>query len=718
MRRITYVSSLIGPALGVLLLALVAVAPGCSGKVTQAGGLEIIISTDMTTPATFDTVYIDIEQEAADGGWRQPPLLAQYYVIPSQIRLPTTISIAAGASPYQEVLITVTGLRGGLNGQDVVQRVVQTQVPADRLAEVSVVLASVCAGKLDCPVGDSCQPLSQGTSVAGTCGGNAIDANALAAYNSADVAGAGVPSALDSGAPVTGATPDDAGDVTTAAMEPADMDADAAIVEQEGETPELTEAAVSAESGPTESGLIQPPVDSGLDGPTCTNACTLAQTQCITGAVQTCQLQASGCTQWVTTATCGVHQACMSKGGTASCTCNASVCTEAGTACQDVQTITTCAGDADGCFYVSSSSQCTMPMSCSGMSPTAACSLTCSNSCTPGQKSCSGGGLATCTLGSNGCLAYAAPIPCGPRQTCTGAAGAGMCSCNMDPTCGMTVGNLCPTTSVSVSCASDAQGCVYESASTTCVNQTCVAGTGVCTGVCAPTQKTCATDGVGLESCGTNGMWSSEVPCTYACVGNACGGVCVPGSVQCGAGNSTETCSTSGQWNTATACLVATPVCASGHCAYDLPNNGSLPNTTTQYGGYIYAVRVTPAASTRIARVGFFGAGTTGTLTFGIYNDSGGLPNTLLGSSGFLADANGQVEGTIAPAVTLTTQTAYWIVGISSMDTLINANNSSGAGYVFNSYAAYPNVPTTFPRSGSTSVGMTALNYYLVVQDQ
>src|SRR5579859_658746 len=88
-------------ALAALALPVVGVS-GCGGKTTQAGGLEVIVSTDMPTPASFDTVLVDIEQQAAGGGWRQPPLLHQFYVIPGQITLPTTISIAAGSSPYQE----------------------------------------------------------------------------------------------------------------------------------------------------------------------------------------------------------------------------------------------------------------------------------------------------------------------------------------------------------------------------------------------------------------------------------------------------------------------------------------------------------------------------------------------------------------------------------------------------------------------------------------
>ena len=815
------------------LALLVAGASDCGGKTTQAGGLEIIISTDMPTPANFDTVLVDIEQQAAGSGWRQPPLLQQFYVIPSQITLPTTISIAAGSSPYQEVLITVTGLQGGQAGQYVVQRVVQTQVPTDRVAEVFVVLASVCAGNLNCPTGDSCQPASVGNAAPGTCGANAVDVSMLPVFNSSDVGGAGVASTLDASPADTGAGVDGSRDATTTAMESGASDAtttamesgagDATTTAMESGAGDATAdgdaAAVSAADatdavpGATEAGP-----DSGPDAPTCVDECTLGHSQCISGGVQTCKTQPSGCTKWVTTSTCGTHQACAIKGGTAACGCTASTCTLAGTVCQDAQTVATCTQDADGCLYVASTSSCTMPMSCSGMAPNAGCSLTCSNSCTQGQTTCMAGGLATCTLGANGCWAYAAPVACGARQTCggtagtatcscntdptcsavgmtcasptslatcakdpqgcfyvamsttcsngacsagacctntctpgektcmpgglatcvqgangcwaygaaaacgsrqtcTGAAGAGACTCNTDPVCGNSTGNICPTTSTTATCSVDGQNCIYESASSTCTNQTCVSGQ--CTGVCAPTQKTCAPDGLGTLSCGITGMWGMEMACMYACVNNACGGMCVPGSVQCANGNTAnEICSGVGQWGNPSTCQVSSPACSNGHCAYYLPNVGHLPDPTTQYQNNLYAVRVTPAANTRVARVGFGGGGTTGTLTFGIYSDMGGLPNTLLGSSGFLVNANSNVEGTIAPAVTMTAQTAYWIVGQSDTDVSINANNTQGPGYVFVSYLAYPTMPNTFPRSGSTGVPNTTLNYYLVVQDQ
>ena len=36
---------------------------GCAGKVNQAGGLEIIVYTELPTPARFDTLQVDIRQQ-------------------------------------------------------------------------------------------------------------------------------------------------------------------------------------------------------------------------------------------------------------------------------------------------------------------------------------------------------------------------------------------------------------------------------------------------------------------------------------------------------------------------------------------------------------------------------------------------------------------------------------------------------------------------------
>jgi formylglycine-generating enzyme required for sulfatase activity len=301
-------------------------------------------------------------------------------------------------------------------------------------------------------------------------------------------------------------------------------------------------------------------VDSGTQdgsagfGPdACTSACTRGLTQCGSGVVQTCQ-QVNGCTQWVTTATCGINQDCtlsgVDAGAIASCACKSSVCTEVGKACQDAQTLATCEKDADGCFYSTSTSSCSMPMSCSGMAPNAACSLTCTNSCMSGQTSCVSGSLATCTLGSNGCYSYGTPVACGTRQSCGGAGGSAACVCNTDPVC-TAAGSTCANSTTLATCSKDSQNCVYESSASTCNNGACSAGA-CCANACSG-PRCASTDSVTSCTVGTNGclQLGSTVPCgatTPLCTNGTCGQppscqTSGAGTTNCGA--SSESCCTS-----------------------------------------------------------------------------------------------------------------------------------------------------------------------------
>jgi hypothetical protein len=423
---------------------------GCSGKVRQAGGLEISVSTDMPTPDRFDTLGVDIEQQAPDGGWGSPLSASQdggslvpgpqYYRVPSDITLPTTISVAAGTSPYQEARIAVSALKGGANGL-LVQQVVETHpVPTDRIVYVTIAL-------------------------------NAPDA-AVSSSNDAQA--------------------DDA---------------------------------TASEAGPGDATVIVNPRDGGDAGPTCVNACTAGQTRCNAfttdagapsyASVETCQVQSTGCTRWVKTSTCGVHQSCQSMGPAAGCTCNASACSQAGTLCQDAQTLVTCAQDADGCFFVGSAAGCPAPKSCSGMAPGAACSTTCMDSCAQGQTLCVPGGVASCTLGANGCRAYGPPVPCGTHQICAGAAGAQACTCAGDPLCNPAA--VCVNATTLAVCSKDSQNCAYASGMSTCANGACSGGA-CCTNACTNGTVRCANNAVQVCNTQASGCtaWSST-----ACGGGA-----------------------------------------------------------------------------------------------------------------------------------------------------------------------------------------------------
>jgi hypothetical protein len=90
------------------------------------------------------------------------------------------------------------------------------------------------------------------------------------------------------------------------------------------------------------------------------------------------------------------------------------------------------------------------------------------NGCSQGQTACVSGGLATCTLGSNGCWAFGTPVGCASaHQTCTVSAGLPACTCKTDPVC-TAAGNTCAGSTMLANCGQDQQGCFYASTMLTC----------------------------------------------------------------------------------------------------------------------------------------------------------------------------------------------------------------------------------------------------------
>jgi len=194
----------------------------CSGKATQGGGLEVIIGTNVTTPADLDVVRVEVSQETAPGVWGSK-LVANDFHLPDEATLPTTFSIEAGKSGDQSALIRVIGKKGDA---PLVLREAQLQIPTSRVAELRMMLAVPCVGqvKVDgagevqatCPKGQSCQPDT------GVCGDERIDAALLPDYVSGDEAldggsdvsapeagkgDAGTDASADAGAPDTGPPP-------------------------------------------------------------------------------------------------------------------------------------------------------------------------------------------------------------------------------------------------------------------------------------------------------------------------------------------------------------------------------------------------------------------------------------------------------------------------------------------------------------------------------
>jgi len=357
--------------------------------------------------------------------------------------------------------------------------------------------------------------------------------------------------------------------------------------------------------------------EAGADAATCSDPCTMGATQCAAGgSVQTCEVQSSGCTAWVTSETCGAHQSCTVSDGAAACTCTASICTQGGTVCQDGQTVATCATDSDSCLYVESTSACTPPMSCSGAAPTAACSSTCTSSCTTGQTSCVSGALATCTLGTNGCYAYGTPAACGTNQTCGGTAGSASCACNQSAVCGKTAGPTCASASTLATCSQDTQGCVFESATTPCTTGACsgaAGGASCCSNACTAGTTQCTTSGV--ETCQTQANG-----CTAWVLTTTCGPheTCTVGS-----GAATCTCNPS-------VCTQAGAVCQ---------NSQTVDNCATDANLCLYVASTQPCSAPEVCSGNSPSAGCaltcTSSCTAGQMSCiAGDLATCVLGSNG------------------------------------------------------------------------------------
>jgi hypothetical protein len=158
---------------GVVLVGLLVVS-ACSDK---TAGLEVVIATSgLQLGVDFDAIEGVVEWQTPAGSWKkvlEPPAL-----VPSEITLPTTLGVGPGTSGDQEALITVSALK---NGAPVVQRVVQLQIPTDRVAQLLMILSADCLDKLGlCPAGESPQPSTPMC----PCGANYVNPNTLPTYPS------------------------------------------------------------------------------------------------------------------------------------------------------------------------------------------------------------------------------------------------------------------------------------------------------------------------------------------------------------------------------------------------------------------------------------------------------------------------------------------------------------------------------------------------------
>ncbi|HEV3193276.1 MAG TPA: calcium-binding EGF-like domain-containing protein, partial [Polyangiaceae bacterium] len=582
----------------VAILVMLAFLIGCGGKTTQAGGLELILETDMATPATFDTVNVKIQQEeATDGGW-SPPLLERDYLIPRELSLPTTIALVAGSSPFQEVLITVTGLAGGANGKEaIVQRVLKTQVPNDRVLEVLVVLSSNCLGKVKCPAaGDSCQPDN------GMCGPGSPPP--LLPFSPSDLADAGVFSTASDAGPADGTAPasgDDAReegtvDATSGASDGAttgEVGADGpAIVEGGGDGAPIDPCAVAnggcasmATCTPTDGGARTCACNQGYqgDGLTCSPsaACMTNNGGCSANAkcsgtgpgtrMCACAMGYSGdgitCTAIDSCKTnnggCSANAKCTGTGpGTNSCACNSGYMGD-GVTCTGIQA---CATNNGGC---AATAKCT---STGANTRTCACNTGYSGdgmTCTP---------INSCTTSNGGCGTNAACTSTGP--------GTNTCACN-----GGYTGDGVTCTAINA-CKTNNGGC---SSNATCTStgpntRTCACNGGYSgDGVTCTAINSCLTNNGG---CGAHQTCASTGPGTNSCTCNT-DAYCSSTAPVCANTTTYVTCAQDAQgcyYSVAQVPCGANKGCQAGSCScnagWQLCNGSCVPNNDPNNCGY------------------------------------------------------------------------------------------------------------------------------------
>lgn len=220
-----------------------------------------------------------------------------------------------------------------------------------------------------------------------------------------------------------------------------------------------------------------------------------------------------------------------------------------------------------------------------------------------------------------------------------------------------------------------------------------------------------------MQACGDAGL--QTIDCEFACVGKACGGVCVPYSKECVSNSTFRACTREGQWDDPLPCPLPSPnpECSTGNCAYHAGHDVEGATTDTLFGGYLYAVRFRVTAQTRAYRLGMFGSMIGKSARLALFSEGSNLlPKTLMGSTGVIASADGVMEAPTSATVTLNAATNYWIVAIANTDLGMSVS-PSGPGYaLFNNPPGWPEFPSQFPSGATLSTNVTP-DFYVVLQD-
>jgi len=287
----------------------------------------------------------------------------------------------------------------------------------------------------------------------------------------------------------------------------------------------------------------------------------------------TCTGSGIACTASGTCGTCGgLGQVCCTGGG---CSATGTVCSGGSCAACGGKDQPCCSGATCGAQLVcDSGSVCRCGgagQPCCGGTTCSSPSLYCNGLCAALKSN-----GAACSAGtecsSTNCIdGYCCDKPCqGQCQACDVSGSAGVCTgVNGTPhRAASPARSLC--TGSDPSCTGSCNASVSQTQCTfppnTCRAQTCSNNLQI-------NSATCDASG--------NCPAVTQVSCQYTCVGNACGGVCSPGSTRCN-GNTPQTCDTTGTWQGTTACSGAKPDCsAATHLCVSRPQ-GEVCGSTSE----------------------------------------------------------------------------------------------------------------------------------------
>lgn len=237
-----------------------------------------------------------------------------------------------------------------------------------------------------------------------------------------------------------------------------------------------------------------------------------------------------GCLALDNPESCGVHQACTGAANAASCTCNThpAECTGAGTFCTaaPINGRVTCAVDADQCIYETTRDFCAGTQTCGGAVGQAACGCAPAPTCTGVGIQCdSDGQIVECANDARGCVYEASRSACGDHQTCGGGIGAATCSCDAAPTqCNGLTGSNCTGSGDVVNCARDADQCLFLVSQSDCGDhQTCAGADGNKACSCNPAPGCAAAGTVCDGNGGTLTCARDAQQCLYETGRSACG---------------------------------------------------------------------------------------------------------------------------------------------------------------------------------------------------